>query len=375
MDKYIMEIQRTISMNQELDSTEQFNQNITAGYKNVLRFSLQNPSMAWFMFTTLFNYNAASRKRERWATQGVRVPPMLIYSITHTCNLSCKGCYAKALHAPKEGDLDPEKFANLVSQADDIGISIMMLAGGEPFTRPELLDITARHPKIIFPIFTNGLLLRGALFEKVLQQKQAIPIISLEGDEQETDERRGTGVFDQIQTLILRLRQAKHMFGVSITVTRDNFRTVTSPRFIEKLVNLGSQILFFINYVPVDPGTEKLMLDPAQLGSLKSILEGFRHKYPALFVGFPSGEEEFGGCLAAGKGFVHINAEGDVQPCPFSPYADANLKSKSLIEALRSPFLQRVLSNVAEEEESNGICGLWQKREWVESLIKVSPEI
>jgi len=357
-------------MNQELDSAQQFNQNITAGYKNLLRFSLQNPSMAWFMLCTLFNYNAASHKRERWVSQGVRVPPMLIYSITHTCNLSCKGCYARALHAPREGDLDPEKFADLVTQADEIGISIMMLAGGEPFTRPELLDTTARHPKIIFPIFTNGLLLRGALFEKMLKQKQAIPIISLEGDENETDERRGVGVFDRIQNLIRCLKRAKHMFGISITVTRDNFHTVTSPRFIEKLVSLGSQILFFINYVPVDPGTENLVLDSAQLGSLKDILEGFRRKYPALFVGFPSGEEEFGGCLAAGKGFVHINAEGDVQPCPFSPYADANLKNKSLIEALRSPLLQKVLSNVSEEEESNGICSLWQKRVWVESLVK-----
>ena len=354
----------------ELESTGQFNRNILAGYRNVLRFSLQNPSMAWFMLRTLFNYSAASHKRERWVAQGVRVPPMMIYSITHTCNLSCKGCYAKALHAPKVGDLDHEKFADLVNQADDIGISIMMLAGGEPFTRPELLDITARHPKIIFPIFTNGLLLNGRLFDKVLKQKQAIPIISLEGDERETDERRGTGVFDRIQDLIRRLKRAKHMFGVSITVTRDNFPTVTSPRFVEKLVKLGCQILFFINYVPVDPGTENLMLDSTQLVSLKDILEGFRHKYPALFVGFPSGEEEFGGCLAAGKGFVHINAEGDVQPCPFSPYADANLKNKSLLEALRSPLLQKVLSNVAGEEESNGICGLWQKREWVESLVK-----
>ena len=354
----------------EMDSTQQFNRNITAGYRNVLRFSLQNPSMAWFMFRTLFHYRAASRKREKWAAQGVRVPPMLIYSITHACNLSCKGCYAKALHAPKQADLDPEKFSNLVAQADEIGVSIMMLAGGEPFTRPELLDITARHPKIIFPIFTNGMLLSGTFFDKLLQQKQAIPVISLEGDEKETDERRGAGVFERIQDLIQRLQRAKHPFGVSITVTRENFSTVTSPRFIEKLVKLGSQILFFINYVPVDPGTENLMLTTVQLGSLKEILEGFRNKYPALFVGFPSGEEEFGGCLAAGKGFVHINAEGDVQPCPFSPYADASLKNKTLIEALRSPLLQKVLSNVAEEEESNGICGLWQKREWVESLVR-----
>jgi MoaA/NifB/PqqE/SkfB family radical SAM enzyme len=358
----------------ELDSTHQFNQNILAGYHNVIRFSLRNPGMAWFMFRTLAYYRAASRRRERWAVQGIRVPPMLIYSITQSCNLSCKGCYAKALHLSRQGDLNPEAFADLVNQADAIGVSIMMLAGGEPFTRPEVLEITARHPKIIFPIFTNGVLLRGDLFNKLLQQKQAIPIISLEGDEKETDERRGAGVFNRIRNLIQRLNKARHAFGVSITVTRENFATVTSASFIENLVDLGSRILFFINYVPVDRGTENLMLAPDQLDSLKDTLEGFRRKYPALFVGFPSGEEEFGGCLAAGKGFVHISAEGEVQPCPFSPYADASLKDKSLIEALKSPLLQKVLNHVAEEDESNGICGLWQKRKWVESLVGASDE-
>ena len=85
---------------------------------------------------------------------------------------------------------------------------------------------------------------------------------------------------------------------------------------------------------------------------------------------FPGSEIDFGGCLAAGKGFVHINPAGEVQPCPFSPYSDANLKEKPLIEALKSPLLATIRENSARMDESNGICALWNNREWVAGLVE-----
>jgi hypothetical protein len=43
-----------------------------------------------------------------------------------------------------------------------------------------------------------------------------------------------------------------------------------------------------------------------------------------------------GGCLASGRGFVHINASGDLGPCPFAFYFDTSLKSVGLRQGLRS---------------------------------------
>ena len=95
----------------------------------------------------------------------------------------------------------------------------------------------------------------------------------------------------------------------------------------------------------------------------------FRAKFPALFIAVPGDEEEIGGCLSAGRGFIHISAEGDVEPCPFAPYSDANLRDLSLKDALQSEFLRNIRQNHAQLSETEGGCALWIEREWVRSLL------
>ncbi|MCJ7519021.1 MAG: hypothetical protein MUO42_05035, partial [Anaerolineaceae bacterium] len=127
---------------------------------------------------------------------------------------------------------------------------------------------------------------------------------------------------------------------------------------------------FFINYIPVEKGTEKLVMTQEQFDKLNRLMAQYRRSYEALFLAFPGSELDFGGCLAAGKGFVHINAEGDVEPCPFSPYSDASLKQMSLVDALKSPLLKTIRDAGKRLDESNGVCALWQNREWVKSLVE-----
>jgi MoaA/NifB/PqqE/SkfB family radical SAM enzyme len=93
----------------------------------------------------------------------------------------------------------------------------------------------------------------------------------------------------------------------------------------------------------------------------------FRDNYKAVFVALPRDEEEIGGCLSAGRGFVHISAEGNVEPCPFVPYSDTNIKNCSLKEALQSKMLRTIRDNHEELEETHG-CALWERREWVQHL-------
>jgi MoaA/NifB/PqqE/SkfB family radical SAM enzyme len=118
----------------------------------------------------------------------------------------------------------------------------------------------------------------------------------------------------------------------------------------------------------VENGTEKLVMTQEQFEKLNQRMAQYRRSYEALFLAFPGSELDFGGCLAAGKGFVHINAEGDVEPCPFSPYSDASLKGMSLIDALKSPLLKTIRDAELRLDESNGVCALWQNKDWVASL-------
>jgi MoaA/NifB/PqqE/SkfB family radical SAM enzyme len=352
----------------QLNYTEWFNDHFKFGLKQILRFSLKNPRMARIMAGKILRFYSASHRRQQWADKGVQVPPMLIYSVTNECNLDCAGCYAKILHAPKRGEFNADKFAQVIQEADDIGVSYILVAGGEPFMRPELLDVTNQHPNIIFTPFTNGLLVNDDHTQRLKKQPHVVPIVSFEGYEFETDKRRGMGVYENGLALVERFQHAGIYYGVSITTTRGNFETITSREFISRLADLGCKVFFFINYIPVAEDTDDMVMTIPQVNELNRIMEQYRSQYQALFLAFPGSEIDFGGCLAAGKGFVHINAEGDVEPCPFSPYSDASLRDKSLIEALQSPLLSAIRKNDFRLDESNGICALWQNREWVKEL-------
>ena len=116
-------------------------------------------------------------------------------------------------------------------------------------------------------------------------------------------------------------------------------------------------------------GTSDWLITEQQRSQLSELVEVFRKEYSALFVNVPGDEKDFGGCLSAGRGFVHISAEGDLEPCPFAPYSDVNLRDKTLKEALQSPFLKAIRENDNHLQESNASCALWTRREWVRSLL------
>ncbi|MFH1383291.1 MAG: radical SAM protein [Chloroflexota bacterium] len=346
------------------------NRSLKIFFKDALRVSITRPAQAFFFFRTVRWQQRAARTRAAWAGQGTHVPPIMIFSITNRCNLHCKGCYHHARNVPAGTEMNGDKLRGIIGEARELGISFVVVAGGEPFLRPEMLDITGDYPEVIFLVFTNGLLIDEEMLKKLKEQKNVVPVISLEGDENETDGRRGEGVFARLQKLAGRLRKQGIFWSVSLTVTRSNFATITDDSFIKGLVNLGCKLFFFVEYTPVEPGTEDWLLTDEQRAGLIQRRDSFRSQYPALFIAVPGDEDEIGGCLSAGRGFIHISAEGNVEPCPFAPYSDINLRDSSLKDALQSPFLEAIRRNHGELRETEGGCALWVKREWVRSLLK-----
>ena len=150
---------------------------------------------------------------------------------------------------------------------------------------------------------------------------------------------------------------------------RGNFDTVTNPSFVKAATDAGCRLFFFMEYTPIRAGTDEWVITDGQREEMKGIVAGFRKSLPAVFIAVPWDEEEQGGCLASGRGFVHISATGNLEPCPFAPYSDINLKDAPLREALKSPFLVSMRKNHAMFAETEGGCALWKNRETVESLL------
>lgn len=160
----------------------------------------------------------------------------------------------------------------------------------------------------------------------------------------------------------------KMLFGTSVTVTKENMMDVTQENFAKGLRDRGCGVLFYVEYVPVQPETEYLMLDEEDVKKMQGTTERLRKQFPdMILVSFPGDEEATGGCLASGRGFFHISASGGAEPCPFSPYSKLNLKANSLKEALQSEFFSE-LRGIAARAGHNGGCTLFDHRAEVAAL-------
>ncbi len=344
------------------------NNNLKIFFRDALRLTLRNPTQALSFLRTLLWLTTAARIREKNRQQGFLIPPILIFSITNSCNLNCLGCYNKSFHHADEKELTDKKLKEITGEAAQLGVSFFVIAGGEPFLRPVLLDIMRDYPQIIFLVFTNGTLINDKMMERFKRQKNVVPMISLEGNQQETDERRGEGTFKQLQRTLKKMNQLNIFFGLSLTLVRKNFSTITADNFIGKCSRLGCKFFLFLEYTPTQPGTEHWILTDSQRAQVREMMKVYRAKYPSLFIAVPWDEDEVGGCLSAGRGFVHISAAGDLEPCPFAPFSDANVRQLSLKQALQSKLLKKIRETPQLGREIGGGCILWKERQLVALL-------
>jgi MoaA/NifB/PqqE/SkfB family radical SAM enzyme len=267
------------------------------------------------------------------------------------------------------GELSAERLTGIVAEADHLGVGFFVIAGGEPLMRPEILDIAERFPRILFLLLTNGTLLDACTVSRLACLRNVIPLLSLEGRHTETDERRGSGTHERLMQAMQRLEAARMFFGCSITLTSRNFSVVLDEDYVRGLTKTGCRCFLLLDYTPTDETTQDWALTQEQRAQVDSRLRALKKRSRALFIAVPWDELAVGGCLAAGKGFVHINASGDLEPCPFAPYSDLNLKVCSLADALCSPFLARLRAVPELSRYSGDGCALWKNRERVEMML------
>jgi len=360
-------------MNAEFDLERYLTDGVNTIVADAMKAALKNPRETAFLVRYAAAAKRAEKRRAAYAAQGGHVPSFLIASITNRCNLHCAGCYARANHICHDGAddtlLSEEEWDGVFGQAEEIGISFVLLAGGEPMLRRGVVERAAAHPNLLFPIFTNGTLFSGRMLDLLDQNRNLVPIVSVEGDEAQTDARRGAGTYQKLAANMRALQRRGIFFGASVTVTTENVRFVTSDAFLNELSKNGCKIAFYVDYVPADPGTEALAPGEAERDYLAARLDGLRGRPDAMvFVSFPGDEQYAGGCLAAGRGFFHINPHGGAEPCPFSPVSDVSIRDVSLLEALDSPLFTHLRSSELIAGAHDGACALFGHEDEVRGM-------
>lgn len=271
---------------------------------------------------------------------GVSVPWTILMDPTSSCNLKCTGCWA-AEYGHKMS-MDFETLDRIIAEAKDLGIYMFIFSGGEPLVRKrDIIRLCEKNPDCYFLAFTNGTLIDEAFADEMLRVGNFAPAISVEGYEEETDMRRGKGTYQAVMRAMKILKEKRLVFGMSTCYHRKNVDVVGSSEYMDFMIDKGAAFVWYFTYMPVgSDALPELMVTAEQRRFMYNQVRMFRRTKPIFAMDFWNDGEYVNGCIAGGRYYFHINANGDVEPCAFIHYSNVNIKNVSLLEALRSPLFK-----------------------------------
>lgn len=287
-----------------------------------------------------FYYNAITKGediREDYFKRNGEYPPFfLAISPSMACNLRCFGCYAWKY--PKSKSLSKEKVQEIITEAKEkMGIYFFTITGGEPTFWPPLEEIVKENDDCFFHVYTHGMNIDKETAKRWAEYGNIHPSISIEGNAELTDARRGKGAYDKIIASMQNLRDAGVMFGFSITHTTKNHEVVCSGDYMDVMVENGASFGWFFQYQPIGKEPELDLCPTAEqrLERREAVLK-FRREKPILTYDFWNDGDSCEGCIAWGRKYLHITAQGLVEPCVFVHFAVDSIHEKSLEECINS---------------------------------------
>ncbi len=280
------------------------------------------------------------KQKEETKRTGTDVPFFLLIDPTELCNYECKGCWAGAYG---KAEMEIELFNRIMGEARKLGIYYIVVSGGEPTLWPHLIEVFKENNDMAFMMYTNGSRFNKAFSEQIAEVGNVIPCFSIEGFEEKTDERRGKGAWDKVMQAMDNMKKLGVPFGYSITQTHFNVREVMSDKFVDFMIDKGAKIAWYFQYIPIGNTPDLLMmLTPEQRMSSYHIIHYLRSKKSLFVADFWNDGPYTGGCIAGGRRYFHITANGGIEPCAFIHLSQGNMKDMSLREALQLPFFKEM---------------------------------
>ncbi|MBP3521884.1 MAG: radical SAM protein [Oscillospiraceae bacterium] len=329
---------------------------------NVMKTLITN----FFINANLIGWPKQEKLRKEY---GCNIPWAILLDPTSACNLHCTGCWA-AEYGNKL-NLTFDEIDSIVTQGKELGIYMYIYTGGEPLVRKaDLIKICEKHDDCVFLTFTNGTLIDEAFADEMLRVGNFIPAISLEGDEADTDSRRGDGVYQKVRNAMKLMRERRLPYGISSCYTSVNYKSITSDEYYQSLIDMGAFFIWYFHYMPVgNDAAPELLPDPEQREWVYRRIRKLRAEKPLFAMDFQNDAEYVGGCIAGGKRYLHINANGDVDPCVFIHYSNANIREMSLLDALRSPIFMAYHDNMPFNDNMLRPCPMLENPEFLRKMV------
>ncbi|MDR2487057.1 MAG: radical SAM protein [Clostridiales Family XIII bacterium] len=303
---------------------------------------------------------------------GCNIPWAILMDPTSACNLNCQGCWAAEYG--NKSNLSNETLDSIIEQGKQLGIRFYIFSGGEPLVRKQdLIRLCERNQDCYFLSFTNGTLVDEDFCKDILRVKNFVPAFSIEGSEEATDMRRGAGTYRKVIAAMELMRQHRLIYGISTCYHKYNTPDVSSDAFLDHMIGLGNRFAWNFTYMPVgaDAVTD-LLATPEQREYMYHRIREIRATKPIFALDFWNDGEYTGGCIAGGRRYLHINSNGDVEPCAFCHYANVNIHDVSLVEALQSPIFLQYRQEAPFSENMLCPCPMLDNPEKIEQMVRAA---
>lgn len=312
---------------------------------------------------------AVRKNREKYHCN---IPFLMLFDPTSACNKKCKGCWS-AEYGHKS-NLTLDEMRSIVNQGTELGTHVYMMTGGEPLVRKnDIITLCGENPNCMFLAYTNATLIDEEFCLEMKKVGNLSLALSIEGSEESNDFRRGDGSYKTTMEAMELLKKHGLFFGISVCYTSKNIAYVTSDEFLDLMISKGVRFGFYFNYMPIGTGADvSLLPTPEQrvymYNWLRKVRNGKTGK-PMFFMDFQNDAEYVGGCIAGGRNYFHINSEGDMEPCVFIHYSDANIRTHTILEGLKSPLFQAYYHNQPFNDNHLRPCPMLENPDCLRKII------
>ena len=375
-----------------MDWADDFSGGDFASQRRAIRDAIENPDSPYYAFirhmirdvdqevlTTVAVNFFINANLTGWHLQEIyrkkyncNIPWAILLDPTSACNLHCTGCWVAEYG--NRLNLTFEEIDDIIRQGKNMGIYMYIYTGGEPMVRKnDLIRLCEKHSDCIFLAFTNGTLIDEKFADEMLRVKNFVPAISLEGFQEATDGRRGQGVYGKATQAMELLHRKKLLYGISSCYTRVNFESITSEAYYDSLIEMGAYFIWYFHYMPVgNDASPELLPTAEQRTEMYHRIRRYRATKPLFAMDFQNDAEYVGGCIAGGRRYLHINANGDIDPCVFIHYSDSNIREKTLLEAMRSPMFMAYHDGQPFNDNMLRPCPMLENPEKLRAMVAAS---
>lgn len=320
-------------------------------------------------------FHGTKKIREMREVHKCNIPWIILMDPTSACNLHCTGCWAAEYGNKLNLTLD--EMDSVICQGKELGVYFYMLTGGEPLVRKkDVIALCRKHSDCVFLAYTNGTLVDEKLCKQMQEVGNLYLAISLEGKPEVNDLRRGEGVYGKVMHAMELLKAHGLVFGTSICYTSQNIESVTSDEFIQMIIEKGCRYSLYFHYMPVGndaavdllPSSEQRTYMYHRVREIRNMKKG-----PGIFaMDFQNDGEFVGGCIAGGRNYFHINANGDAEPCVFIHYSNGNIRENTILEILKQPLFMAYHNNQPFNENHLRPCPMLENPEILQRLVRES---